>query len=294
MGNMANSSYENILSLLKRNDLTSSEIEAVAGSRFISQYKIQKAILFNPSTPLKISLQYINYLRYRDLENLAACPFIPHILKTKSEKLLVIRYSSLTLGEKSELSKRTRVRALLYLLLDENNQRIWEYTLINPSLLEKDLVLYIRTRLKNGILAQYILESPRWRVNYAINRSLAYNCDTPVQELHKIAGRLLIRDMSEIFRDDSVKSETKTVIWHILKKKIFEMDENMQILLCESSNRWVLNALIEQSKPVLIKKLLKNRHISKNQLMIIKNNISKITENDIDKREILACIRGKL
>ncbi len=289
-----NRSYENIMSLLNRNDISSSEIEEIVKSRYISQYKVQKAIMFNPATPLTISMRYINYLRYKDLEGLIISPYISHILKKKAESLLVTRYDSLTLGEKVELSKRTRNRALFSLLLNEDNDRIWNNTLRNPNLFEKELVIYTRTKLKDPLLAEFIMETARWGSNYSIKRSLAYNRNTPLHLIYEIGYDLLISDISSILEEDTVKNEVKAILWNIFKQKIGNLDEEKQLLLCDSSNKWIINALIDHNKIELNKKLLNNSNLSTNHLMVMKNNLGKLKDDIEGKEEILDCIEKKL
>lgn len=287
-------SYESLISRLKKRDISAQEIESIARTNFISQYKVQKEILFNPKTPLKIGIQFVSHLFYKDLEKLAADPYVSHILKNKAEHLLVTRYESLTLGEKSELSRLTKNKKLFYLLLSEQDELLWENTLSNPHLLEKELVIFIRTRLKSSRLAEYISDQKRWKKNYSILRSLAFNSYTPLSLLGKMGYEMLLGDFIEIFEEDMVRTESKAVLWNIYKDRIGGLLEHQKLLLCEASNKWILNALIEQREIKLMKKLVSNRKLTKNQLRIIRNHLEEIKGSHADKEEILSCIGEKL
>lgn len=288
-------SYEKIISIIKSRDADEEAIELISRSRFISNYKVKKLIVFHPSTPLKISLRYLNYLLYKDLERLVNVPFVSNVLKKKAIKLLVTRYEGLTAGEKSELSRSTRIKELFYLLLKENSPILWEQTLFNPNLFEKELIIFIRTILDSSDLATVIFENKRWRSNYKIRRALAYSIATPFEIVGLIGEELLVNDFVDIFNDDSIIHEKKSILWSKFKEKISLLSRSEQLLFCEFPDIWVINALIEQKRGDIVKKLLRNPKLSYKHIMFIKNNIDCfIGLNGEDKEEVLLWIKKRL
>lgn len=288
-------SYEDIISLLKKNDIKSQEIQNIVRSKYISYYKVQKALVFNPSTPLQVSLRYLDFLLLKDLERLLNNFFVSHILKKKAENLIKTRYEALSLGEKSEISRSTKARVLLFKLLSEEQEILWYNTLMNPHLYEKDLVFYIRTKLKNSNLANYIINKSRWRSNYKIKRALAYNRNIPIYLIERVSEDLMNKDIIDLLNDDSVSNETKTILWESLKIKISILEEEEQLLYCEYNDKWIINALIELKSSKIYLKLLSKTNISKSQVMIIKHNTHRARDFDKEsKKEILACISKKL
>lgn len=92
-----------VMSVLDNPRITDKEIEAIARSRSIFEdalravarnrewmksYSIQVAMITNPKTPPGISMQYVPYMKKKDLSMLEKNKNVPEVLRTTAKKLL--------------------------------------------------------------------------------------------------------------------------------------------------------------------------------------------------------------
>ena len=122
------------LAQLKNQDLPSNVIEQVSrNAAVMKSRKVRIAVASHPRTPRRIALRIIRELYTFELMKFALTPAAAADLKRVADELLLSRLTSITLGERISLARRSSTLVAGALLLDKESQ-VWQPALENARL----------------------------------------------------------------------------------------------------------------------------------------------------------------
>jgi hypothetical protein len=229
-------SEEDVLILVKRNNLPSDILEAIfKDKRWSESYPVRLALARNPRSPLTVSLSIARYLRIFDLEEITRSHFIPLVFRNKVEMIVNERIPTMPLGNKKTLAKKATGGILLKLLHDADPEVV-KLCLTNPHITEGHLLKVISRKDTRAETILMIAGHPNWSNRSPIRFSLARNAHTPLSRSVEFLSEMKIMDLRELYADPSVPVTIKPFIhrelWgrgeepkKFLEEQIFEIDE---------------------------------------------------------------------
>jgi hypothetical protein len=102
-----------------------------------------------------------------------------------------------TLGERTQLARTTRDRDLLDKLCRDKHPRVIANLLLNPRIVERDVVLIAAMRPTSADVLEEIVRNQKWIARYAVKKALAMNPYFPVGEAVTLLALLDAQDLQE-------------------------------------------------------------------------------------------------
>lgn len=116
------------------------------------------------------------------------------------------KLSSLTLGERKQLS-RGQIRKNIEFLLFDSNPMVIRELLKNPRLVEKDVIrMASRFKAPNEVLEE-ICKSKKWIDRYHVKKALVFNPQTPLSYALGLIPHLKKEDLRLVTQGKAVRSE---------------------------------------------------------------------------------------
>ena len=103
-----------------------------------------------------------------------------------------------TVGECKALARNTRNRDLIDRLMFDRNPEVVKMLLINPRIIERDVVKMAAMRPTTPKVLYEIVRCPRWAPNYRVKKALALNPYLPVNDAVSLLCFLLRQDLQEV------------------------------------------------------------------------------------------------
>ena len=121
-----------------------------------------------------------------------------------------------TLGERTALARSTRDRDLLDRLLRDRNPKVIHNLLLNPRIVERDVVQLAATRPSSPAVLHEVLRSAKWSTRLAVRKALALNPYLPVGEAVTILPMLTAPDLEDVAAalevSDAVRDAAREVL----------------------------------------------------------------------------------
>lgn len=184
--------------------------------RLTGFHSIRERLVAHRLTPHGHSLKLVHYLYWSDLLRLSVDVKIPAVVRRAMENNLLNRLPKLTVGERVATA-RACSREVIKALLFDPDRKVFASLLINPRLVEDDLLALIGSERATVHQLQLIADDRKWSFRIAIRRALVLNPDTPrfaAASQLKYLGR---RDLEQLMKNP----ETSTY----LKRCIERLDE---------------------------------------------------------------------
>ncbi|HEY0590560.1 MAG TPA: hypothetical protein VGF40_02240 [Thermoanaerobaculia bacterium] len=146
--------------------------------RLTSYYSVRAALVRHRATPQAHALKFIHHLYWGDLLKFSTEMTIGAPVRRAIEQQMLARLPKITLGEKitaARICSREIVRALLV----DPSPRVFEALLVNPRLVEPDLLSHIGTGRATSQQLSLIAANPRWGFRLTVRRALVLNAETP-------------------------------------------------------------------------------------------------------------------
>lgn len=153
-------------------------LQIAQSTRLSSFYSVRARLVAHRSTPQGHALKYVHHLQWRDLIRYSTDTRIAPQVRRAIDTQMLTRLPKLSLGERIA-SAKVCSRELIKKLLYDSDPKVFESVLINPRLVEEDLVAYIDSGKADGQNLTAIADHSKWAFRYAIRRSLAINSKTP-------------------------------------------------------------------------------------------------------------------
>lgn len=131
-----------------------------------------------------------------------------------------------TLGERTALARSTRDRDLLDKLARDKNPRVIQNLLLNPRLVERDVVAIAAMRPTTPDVLEQVVRSARWNTRYAVKKALALNPYLPVGEAATLLAMLASPDLEEAAQLPDVAEAVRETAREILARRKPASDSN--------------------------------------------------------------------
>jgi hypothetical protein len=196
--------------------LSSDAIEKI--SRDVAAMKSRKvrlAVAAHPHTPRRIALRVIRELYTFELMKFALTPAAAADLKRIADEQLVKRASSITLGERISLARRSSTLVAAALLLDKE-ARVWQPALENARLTEAAVVKALQRTTAGPAFVEAVSRHSKWSVRIEVQVALLRNAHTPMGKAIEFARRIPPRQLRDILHTSRLPESIKR---HLRKEK---------------------------------------------------------------------------
>jgi hypothetical protein len=186
------------LALLENRDLPIEQIEQISKNRTtMKSRKVRLALAAHPHAPRRVALRLIREFYTFDLVQFASMPAAAADLKRVADELLISRFTSITLGERISLARRSSATVAAALLLDKEPS-VWQPALENPRLTEAAIVKALQRPGATVAFVEAVCHHPKWSLRREVRIALLRNPHTPLARAIEFARRLpppLLRDV---------------------------------------------------------------------------------------------------
>ena len=200
------------LALLKRGDLSAEHIEQISKNAAVMQSrKVRLALAAHPGAPRRIALRLIRELYTFDLMKFAMLPAVAADLKRTADELLVARVTSITLGERISLARRSSTMVAGALLVDKEKS-VWQTALENPRVTETVIVKALQRSNASPAFVEAIARHAKWSVRPEVRMALLRNEHTPLARALEFARRLAPAQLRDILHASRLPEKTKAYL----------------------------------------------------------------------------------
>lgn len=205
---------------LLRNAFINQEIarKISTNRQWIAKYNIKAALVHCPKTPYSISIEYVNYLFWRDLLNVAKDLKLDPRIRVSAERLIIEKMEELSVGEKITLS-RMATSAIIKVLVREKNTKILSELLLNPKVIEDDIIRLINSTKDIAALV-LIAQNQKWSFRYNVKRALIINSMTPLTISVNLLKSLLRKDLVAISKQPTLSAFLRKEAAQLLEQKV--------------------------------------------------------------------------
>ena len=178
------------LAQLADRDLSSDAVEQISRNvPAMKSRKVRAALASHPRTARRIALRLIRELYTFELMRFALMPVAAADLRRVANELLLSRLSSITLGERIALARRSSELVAGALLLDKETP-VWQAALNNARLTESAVVKALQRSSVTAVLVGAVCHHANWSVRPEIRIALLRNQHTPLAKALEFARRL--------------------------------------------------------------------------------------------------------
>lgn len=186
------------LAQLKDPEFRADAIEQIVrDSAAMKSRKVRLAVASHPHTARRISLRIIRELYTFELMQFTLTPAVAADLKRVADELLLSRLSSITLGERISLARRSSTLVAAALLLDKESQ-VWQPALENPRLTEAGVVRALQRSIARAAFVEAVSHHPKWSLRNEVQVALLRSAHTPLSKAIEFARRIPSRQLADI------------------------------------------------------------------------------------------------
>jgi len=200
------------LAQLADRDLSSDTVEQISrNSSVMKSRKVRLALSSHPRTPRRIALRVIRELYTFELMRFALMPAAAADLRRVADELLLSRLTSITLGERISLARRSSELVAGALLLDKETP-VWQAALDNARLTESAVVKALQRSSATAALVGAVCHHAKWSVRPEIRLALLRNQHTPLAKALEFARRLPPAQLRDILHASRLPEKIKSYL----------------------------------------------------------------------------------
>jgi len=200
------------LSQLKQQDLSSQAIEEITrNTGTMKSRKVRLAVAAHPRTPRRIALRLIRELFTFELMQFALTPAAPADLKRVADELLLSRLSSISLGERITLARRSSTLVAGTLLLDKES-KVWQPALENARLTEAAVVKALQRTTATPGFVEAVSHHSKWSLRHEVRIALLRNAHTPLARALEFARRIPPKQLRDILHTSRLPEKIKSYL----------------------------------------------------------------------------------
>jgi hypothetical protein len=199
------------LAQLKDPDLSPDAIEQLTRDSAIKSRKVRLAVASHQHTPRRIALRIIRELYTFELMKFALTPAAAADLKRIADELLLTRLTSITLGERISLARRSSTLVAGALLLDKEPQ-VWQPALENARLTEATVVKALQRATANPLFVETVSHHPKWSLRHEVQVALLRNAHTPLARAIEFSRRIPLRQLRDILHTSRLPEKIKSYL----------------------------------------------------------------------------------
>ncbi len=200
------------LALLKNRDLSAEHLEGIhKNAAVMKSRKVRLALAAHPRAPRRIALRLIREFYTFDLMHFSLMSAAPADLRRTASELLVTRLSSITLGERISLARRSSALVAGALLLDKKSQ-VWKPALENARLTEDAIVKALRRPHVTPAFVESVCRHVKWSVPHEIRIALLRNAHTPLARALEFARSIPPARLRDILHSSRLPENIKAYL----------------------------------------------------------------------------------
>jgi hypothetical protein len=200
------------LAQLKNRDLSSEQIEQLSKNRnVLKSRKVRFAVATHPHSPRQLAVRLIRELYTFDLMQLSLTPAVAADLKRLADELLVSRLSSITLGERLSLARRSSSFVAACLLLDKES-RVWQAAFENVRITEAAIIKALHAAGSSPALVHTLSHHEKWSVRREVRVALLRNPHTPLARALEFARHLPPALLRDVLHTSRLPEKTKAYL----------------------------------------------------------------------------------
>jgi hypothetical protein len=169
-------------------------------ARFRKSDAIKRALVVHRKTPPPISMQLVKFLTWRELLELMEDRQIPLPLRSLAEQTVAERLGQIPPSEQALLA-RDAGRGLLAGLLRSRNPRVIQELLINPRLVETDVIRLAHDPTVPAEMLGTIARHQNWNTRPPVRAALVENLATPIQDALRLLPMLSTPELRNLARN---------------------------------------------------------------------------------------------
>jgi hypothetical protein len=197
------------LALLKNRDLPADDLDAIYKNvAVMKSRKVRLALAAHPRVPRRIALRLIREFYTFELMQFSLMPAAPADLKRITGELLVTRLSSITLGERIALARRSSALVAGAMLLDRES-RVWKPALENARLTEDAVVKALRRPHVTPAFVEAVCRHTKWSLRHEIRIALLRNAHTPLARALEFARSIPPARLRDILHSSRLPEKIK-------------------------------------------------------------------------------------
>ena len=173
--------------------------------------KVRMAVACHQKTPRRIALRIIRELYTFELMQFALMPVVMADLKRFADELLLSRLSSIPLGERISLARRSSTLVAGALLLDKEMQ-VWQPALENPRLTEVGIVRALQRTNATPAFVGAVSHHPKWSLRNEVQMALLRNAHTPLAKAMEFARRIPPQQLRDILHASRLPEKIKSYL----------------------------------------------------------------------------------
>ena len=173
--------------------------------------KVRFAVASHRHTPRRIALRIIRELYTFELMRFALTPAAAADLKRVADELLLSRLSSITLGERISLARRSSTLVAGALLLDKESQ-VWQPALENARLTEAAIVRALQRTTATPAFVEAVSHHSKWSVRHEVQVALLRNAHTPLAKAIEFSRRIPQRQLRDILHTSRLPEKIKSYL----------------------------------------------------------------------------------
>ena len=200
------------LAAVKDRNLPSEVIEQISRNTVVMKSrKVRVALAVHPRAPRRIALRLIRELYTFDLMQFSLIPAVAADLKRVADELLVARLTSITLGERIALARRSSAVVAAALLLDKE-ARVWQTALDNPRVTEAAIVKALLGPSATPAFVKAVCHHAKWSLRPEIRMTLLRNGYTPMARALEFARCLPPAQLRDILHASRLPERIKSYL----------------------------------------------------------------------------------
>jgi hypothetical protein len=200
------------LAQLKDPDLTSEQIDEISRhAGVMKSRKVRLAVACHQKTPRRVALRIIREFYTFELMQFVLTPVAAADLKRFADELLLSRLSSIPLGERISLARRSSTLVAGALLLDKEMQ-VWQPALENPRLTEAGIVRALQRTNATAAFVEAVSHHPKWSVRNEVQVALLRNGHTPLAKALEFARRIPPPQLRDILHASRLPEKIKSYL----------------------------------------------------------------------------------
>lgn len=210
---------EDLLILAERKDISTEVLRRFGNDpRVVGSRVIKRALIINPKTPASVSLKFLGEMFTFDVMNVLLVPSVPREVKTAAEEMLFRKLSSLSLGEKLTLARRTNSERILSSLLDDGSREVVGAVLTNAFLREGAICSALRKPTVKTHTVEQVALNPKWSTRYDVRYALLRTKHLTLGLALNFIQALTPKDLRDLAADPSVSPQIRSYIRSNLSK----------------------------------------------------------------------------
>jgi hypothetical protein len=171
--------------------------------RWTRSQEVKKLLLLHPRLPLVAARNLLPHLFWRQLSEVARSPHVNPVIKRRAELSLKAKIDELSLGEKVALAREATTFVIGF-LIEQSEAPVLRAMLGNGRLRELDAASIAADDSLPGDLLAFLAGHHRWGALRSVRLALLGNPRTPVAAALRLLGRLALRDLRRLAKDDNV------------------------------------------------------------------------------------------